>query len=79
MARPKKPATAVVTAPAVAPAGAVRAFPRRTGKDATPLTSEAIAADLDSFRKAGGEIEVLGTTRTLHYIGQGNDVPDSKN
>ncbi len=33
------------------------------------MTSERIAGDLDAFHKAGGRIEVLGTTRSLLRIG----------
>lgn len=32
------------------------------------LTSERIARDLEAFRKAGGRIEVLGTTRVLTRV-----------
>lgn len=34
-----------------------------------PLTRESLAADLEDFRRAGGRIEMLGTTRSLHRIG----------
>ncbi len=70
MARPRKPAPDSSTPPPATPTSPARGFPRRSGTPATPLTSEAIAADVDSFRKAGGEIEVLGVTRTLHKIGK---------
>ena len=33
------------------------------------LTRERIAEHMDAFRKAGGTIEVLGTTRSLQHIG----------
>lgn len=33
------------------------------------LTRERIAEHMDAFRKAGGTIEVLGTTRALQRIG----------
>ncbi|MGN6151528.1 MAG: hypothetical protein ACTHOH_05890 [Lysobacteraceae bacterium] len=39
----------------------------RSGRNAE-LTSERIAEDLATFRRAGGRIEVLGTTRTLTRI-----------
>jgi len=32
------------------------------------MTHEGIAADIEAFRDAGGEIEVLGVTRTLLRI-----------
>ncbi|QNN46572.1 hypothetical protein H9L17_15660 [Thermomonas brevis] len=37
------------------------------------LTRERIAEHMDAFRKAGGAIEVLGTTRSLQRIGQPAD------
>lgn len=44
-------------------------FGGRAPKDrAAAVTSERIATDLDAFHKAGGRIEVLGTTRTLTRI-----------
>ncbi len=70
MPRPRKTAPDKQAAAPAAPTSPARGFPRRAGTQATPLTSEAIAADVDSFRKAGGEIEVLGVTRTLHKIGK---------
>lgn len=33
-----------------------------------PITRERLAADLEDFRRAGGRIEVLGITRSLHRI-----------
>lgn len=38
---------------------------RRKEPETRALTSTRIAADLDAFRQAGGEIEVLGVTRVL--------------
>ncbi len=67
MARPRKPAPTGASTGRPS-AGGDRAFSRRSGGDA--LTREAIAADLDTFRQAGGKIEVLGITRTLQKIGQ---------
>lgn len=32
------------------------------------LTSERISADLEDFEKAGGHVEVLGTTRVLKKV-----------
>ena len=52
------------------PAGGVSDvfFAARKASDRTPLTHEMIAKDLEAFRKAGGKIEVLGTTRSLQRI-----------
>lgn len=52
------------------PAGAApdMLFTSRKANDRTPLTHETIAKDLEAFRKAGGKIEVLGTTRSLQRI-----------
>lgn len=33
-----------------------------------PITRERLAADLEAFRRAGGKIEVMGITRSLHRI-----------
>lgn len=40
----------------------------RKGNVRTPMTHEAIAADIEAFRDWGGKIEVLGVTRTLLRI-----------
>lgn len=40
----------------------------RKGNQRAPMTHEAIAADIEAFRGAGGKIEVLGVTRTLLRI-----------
>ena len=40
----------------------------RKGQQRPPVTHEAIAADIEAFRCAGGKIEVLGVTRTLLRI-----------
>ncbi|HET6395444.1 MAG TPA: hypothetical protein VFF91_01225 [Pseudoxanthomonas sp.] len=39
-------------------------------KGGAVLTSERISSDLEAFRKAGGRIEVLGTTRVLTKVEQ---------
>ena len=45
----------------------------------TPMTHEAIAADIAAFRGAGGKIEVLGVTRTLLRIdSEESDTPKEK-
>lgn len=35
------------------------------------LQSDRISDDVDAFEKAGGRVEVLGTTRVLQKIGDG--------
>jgi 2-C-methyl-D-erythritol 4-phosphate cytidylyltransferase len=40
-----------------------------------PVTHEAIAADIEAFRGAGGKIEVLGVTRTLLRIDTEESTP----
>lgn len=67
MPRTKKPAPAAV--PPVVPASKTSHLfaSRPAGKNAA-ITHERIAADLEAFRKAGGEIEVLGVTRALKKI-----------
>lgn len=40
----------------------------RKGNIRTPMTHDAIAADIAAFRDGGGKIEVLGVTRTLLRI-----------
>jgi hypothetical protein len=42
---------------------------RKPDQRAASVTSERIASDLETFRKAGGRIEVLGVTRSLTRIG----------
>jgi len=42
--------------------------PRKAGNARPPMTHEAIAADIEAFRGAGGKIEILGVTRTLLRI-----------
>ncbi len=49
---------------------------RRKEPETRQLTSNRIAQDLDAFRSAGGEIEVLGVTRVLTRL-ETADVPDS--
>ena len=60
-------------APPAKPSSATRAVfaphkPGERGGRNAELTSERIAEDLATFRRAGGRIEVLGTTRTLTRI-----------
>jgi len=56
-----------------------RVFTRKP-PDRKPLTSAAIATDLEAFQAAGGAIEVLGTTRALKRIGEQeqNDTGEAK-
>ena len=48
-------------------------FAPRKPKAAPELTSERIADDMAAFRKGGGRIEVLGTTRVLKHIQPDDD------
>lgn len=41
---------------------------RKPNERGASMTSERIANDLAQFRKSGGRIEVLGTTRTLTKV-----------
>lgn len=45
-------------------------FSRKPGPASNHLTSERIEADLAAFRKAGGKVEVLGTTHTLKKLSE---------
>lgn len=64
----KSPPTDTAT-PVIPPSKTSHLFSTRKANDRTPMTHEAIAADIEAFRKAGGTIEVLGITRALHRIG----------
>jgi hypothetical protein len=64
----KSPPTNAAT-PVIPPSKTSHLFSTRKANDRTPMTHEAIAADIEAFRKAGGTIEVLGVTRALHRIG----------
>lgn len=68
MPSPKKPHPAGAAPPAIAPSKTSHLFAPRKANDRTPVTREAIEADMEAFRKAGGKIEVLGITRALHRI-----------
>ena len=69
MPHPKNPSPPANAPAPPAPSKTSHLFgkPKNTGKG--PLTREAIEADLDAFRKAGGKIEVLGVTRHFTRIG----------
>ena len=68
MPSPKKPHPAGAAPPAIAPSKTSHLFAPRKAKDRTPVTREAIEADMEAFRQSGGKIEVLGVTRSLHRI-----------
>ena len=68
MARPRKNVS--TDAPADRAQGASRVFARRSSGERGALTSDSIAADIEAFRRAGGAIEIMGTTNTLLKIGQ---------
>lgn len=68
MPSPKKPHPAGAAPPAIAPSKTSHLFAPRKANDRTPVTREAIEADMAAFQKAGGKIEVLGITRALHRI-----------
>ena len=61
------------TTPPPEPATGNRTSPlfqaRKPAERNATLTRERIAEHMDAFRKAGGTIEVLGTTRALQRIG----------
>ncbi len=67
------PAAAPVPAPAAAaPIGksaTTHLFARTKEERRSALTHEQIENDLDAFARAGGKIEVLGTTFTFKSIG----------
>ncbi len=67
MAGPRKK-TAYGILPADTPHDASRVFARRPAGERATLASDAIAADMDTFRQAGSMIGVLGTTSTPRKI-----------
>ena len=58
MPSPKKPHPAGAAPPAIAPSKTSHLFAPRKANDRTPVTREAIEADMEAFRRAGGKIEV---------------------
>ena len=42
------------------------------------LTSDRIADDIEAFQSSGGRIEVLGVTRVLTKLGEGQDEHGTK-
>ncbi|HWS78201.1 MAG TPA: hypothetical protein VN205_07475 [Thermomonas sp.] len=78
MPRTKKPVPAPAplpapAAPVVPPSKTSHLFSSRKPAERNAITHERIAADLEAFYKAGGEIEMLGVTRSLKKIDGGND------
>ena len=69
MPRPKNPRPPGTSPPPIAPSKTSHLFSGRKVATKGPITREAIEADLEAFRKAGGKIEVLGVTNTLRHIG----------
>ncbi|MFN3311388.1 MAG: hypothetical protein ACK40R_06745 [Thermomonas sp.] len=69
------------TTPPPEPATGTRTSPlfqtRKPAERNAALTRERIAEHMDAFRKAGGTIEVLGTTRALQRIGLPEDAATS--
>ena len=73
MPRPKKPASSD-TQETPQPSRTSHLFQgRKPPERGGALTRERLAEHMDAFRKAGGAIEVLGTTRSLQRIGQPAD------
>ena len=81
MPRPKKPAPLLAAAPSASPTPSVppsktsHLFSPRKPTERNAITHERIAADLEAFYKSGGEIEVLGVTRSLTKIDGGEAAP----
>lgn len=76
MPRPKKPAPPPAPpAPPVPPSKTSHLFSPRKPTERNSITHERIAADLEAFYRSGGEIEVLGVTRSLKKIDGGEAAP----
>ena len=74
MPRPKKPASSDAQE-SIAPSKTSHLFQgRKPVERGGSLTRERLAEHMEAFRKAGGAIEVLGTTRSLQRIGQSPDI-----
>ena len=65
---PSKKTTPAATPAAVPPSKTSHLFSPRKPAERNAITHERIAADLEAFYKSGGEIEVLGVTRSLKKI-----------
>lgn len=61
--------TKAKTQPRQPSASRARSRTARKGERNASMTSERIAADLATFRKDGGKIEVLGNTQVFKSIG----------
>jgi hypothetical protein len=72
-AAPAAPATTPAATPAapIAKSATTHLFARTKEERRSALTHEQIENDLAAFARAGGEIEVLGTTFTFKSIGPG--------
>jgi hypothetical protein len=76
MPRPKKPVPAPAPpASPVPPSKTSHLFSPRKPAERNAITHERIAADLEAFYKSGGEIEVLGITRSLKKIDGDDTTP----
>lgn len=79
MPRPKKPVPAPAPpaspTPPVPPSKTSHLFSPRKPAERNAITHERIAADLEAFYKSGGEIEVLGITRSLKKIDGDDTTP----
>ncbi|MBD8524632.1 hypothetical protein [Pseudomarimonas arenosa] len=80
MPRQRKPAAEAATAKTATPSTSASAsankWPARKSSDrGATLTHERLDEQLEAFRKAGGKIEVLGTTRSLRNIDVPQDQP----
>lgn len=69
MARPRKATESQPQQPLPATKTSHLFQGRKPAERGGTLTRERIAEHMDAFRKAGGKIEVLGTTRALQRIG----------
>ena len=79
MPRTKKPVPAPAPpaspTPPVPPSKTSHLFSPRKPTERNSITHERIAADLEAFYRSGGEIEVLGVTRSLKKIDGGEATP----
>lgn len=72
MPRARKPLAAAATPAATKPT-AQKWQSRKPAEKGNTLTHERLEEQMKAFRKAGGKIEVLGTTRSLRNIAQSTD------
>jgi hypothetical protein len=71
------PAAAEAVPAAIAKSATSHVFARSKEERRSALTHEQIASDLDAFARAGGKIEVLGTTFTFKSIKAGPVQPNA--